>query len=55
MKFSQFRCPECNNNSLEVYNSIIDESIDPAMGMIAFICLRCGYVFEEEMEAVIEK
>jgi len=54
MKFSQFKCPECDGNNLEVYNSIIDHSADPAIGLIAFICLRCGFEFEEEMEAVVE-
>ncbi len=54
MRFSQFKCPECNNNKLEVYNSIIDEAKDPAIGIIAFICLRCGYEFEVGMEATVE-
>jgi len=55
MIFSQFRCPECGENSLHIYNSIIDESKDPAIGFIAFKCIGCGNEFEIEMEAVIEK
>lgn len=54
MKFSMFRCPNCDYNDLEVYNSIIDYSKDPAIGYIAFICKTCGYEFEKEMEAVVE-
>ena len=54
MKFSQFKCPECEGNNLEVYNSIIDHSRDPAIGLIAFVCIECGAEFEEEMEAVVE-
>jgi DNA-directed RNA polymerase subunit M/transcription elongation factor TFIIS len=54
MKFSTFKCPECGNNDLEVYNSLIDYSEDPAIGLIAFVCIECGHEFEEEMEAVVE-
>jgi transcription elongation factor Elf1 len=53
MKFSQFKCKECESNDLEVYNSIIDYSKDPAVGYIAFVCKTCGHEFEIEMEAEV--
>ena len=53
MKFSQFKCSKCNGNDLDVYNSIIDYSKNPAVGYIAFICKTCGEEFEVEMEAEV--
>jgi transposase-like protein len=53
MKFSQFKCKECESNDLEVYNSIIDYSKDPAVGYIAFKCKACEHEFEIEMEAEV--
>lgn len=53
MKFSQFTCPICGGNDLEVYNSIIDETNYIAYGYIGFECNKCGEIFEEEIEAEV--
>ena len=53
MKFSMFKCKECESNNLEVYNSIIDYSKNPAIGYVAFVCKACGTEFEIEMEAEV--
>ena len=45
-KFSNEECPKCGSHELEVYNSIIDYSQDPALGYIFFICEKCGEEFE---------
>lgn len=52
MKFSNEECPKCGSHNLDVYNSIIDYSENPAIGYIAFICLKCGEEFEVTKVAV---
>lgn len=51
MKFTQEFCPKCLGNDLEVYDSSIDYSTDPATGYIWFICQECGHEFEIVKEA----
>ena len=46
MKFSNEECPKCHAHHLEVYNSLIDYSTEPATGYIFFICEECGEEFE---------
>ena len=46
MKFTNETCPKCLGNDLDVYNSMIDYSTDPATGYIFFVCLECGEEFE---------
>lgn len=46
MKFTHEECPKCLSHKLEVYNSLIDYSTDPATGYIFFICEECGEEFE---------
>lgn len=46
MKFTNEACPYCSGNDLEVYDSVIDYSTDPATGYIWFICQKCGHMFE---------
>lgn len=46
MKFTNEICPKCGGHELDVYNSMIDYSEDPAVGYIWFICLGCGEEFE---------
>ena len=53
MKFTNEKCPKCNEHDLEVYNSIIDYSHDPALGYIFFVCSTCGEEFEVIKEAEV--
>ena len=55
MKFTHEACPKCLGNDLQVYNSMIDYSEDPAIGYIWFICLECGEEFEVIKEAEVTK
>lgn len=53
MKFTNEFCPKCLGNDLQVYNSAIDYSTDPATGYIFFICTECGCEFEVVKEAEV--
>jgi DNA-directed RNA polymerase subunit M/transcription elongation factor TFIIS len=46
MKFTNEVCPKCQAHELEVYNSLIDHSTNPATGYIFFVCEQCGNEFE---------
>jgi len=53
MKFSEYRCPQCACNDLDVISSEISED-EIAIGTITFQCKECYDIFYILMKAVIE-